>query len=140
MAPAGLVRMLAVRVLLVLAVRIRVVLRTRGAAGGGPVRTLVGVLTQRGEPLPSAAELTELVGGQLQGLPVRAQDREVDRRVGRGRLLGEEEQLLGHRGRLMRGRAVQGRPVRSRAVRTRVATSTTAVTGARLAARTRSAE
>ncbi|MFG2864903.1 hypothetical protein [Streptomyces sioyaensis] len=103
--------MLAVRVLLVLAVRIGGVLRTRCTAGGGPVRTLVGVLPQHGEPVPSATELTELVGAQLQGLQVRAQDREVDRRVGvgRGPLLGEEEQLLGPRGRLVRGRARGGR-------------------------------
>ncbi|WOT40758.1 hypothetical protein [Streptomyces coeruleorubidus] len=50
------------------------------------------------------------VGGQLQGLQVGAQGREVERRAGRrGRLfLGEEEQLLVRRGRLVRGRAVQG--------------------------------
>ncbi|MEU1940596.1 hypothetical protein ACH49O_40810 [Streptomyces coeruleorubidus] len=43
----------------------------------------------------------DLVGGQLQGLQVSAQGREVDRRAGRrGRLLlGEEEQLLVRRGR-----------------------------------------
>ncbi|MDQ1022248.1 hypothetical protein [Streptomyces afghaniensis] len=50
------------------------------------------------------------VGGQLQTLRVGAQGCEVDRQAGRrGRLLlGEEEQPLVRRGRLVRGRAVQG--------------------------------
>ncbi|MFJ8363866.1 hypothetical protein [Streptomyces sp. NPDC093984] len=42
------------------------------------MRTLFGVLAQRGEPLPSAREAAELVGGQLQGLQVSAQRGDVD--------------------------------------------------------------
>ncbi|MGW9048434.1 hypothetical protein ACWGQL_38835 [Streptomyces lydicus] len=78
-------RMLAVRTLLVLAVRIGSSLRTRCTAGGCLVRTPVGVLAQRGKSLPGATEVAELFGGELQGLQVGAQSREADYRAGRRR-------------------------------------------------------
>ncbi|MEU1519020.1 hypothetical protein ABZ490_43975 [Streptomyces sp. NPDC005811] len=54
-------------------------LRTQCTASGGLVRTLIGDLAQRGEPLPGATEAAELVGGQLQGLQVGAQRGDIGR-------------------------------------------------------------
>ncbi|MFH9009718.1 hypothetical protein ACH4E5_41750 [Streptomyces afghaniensis] len=59
--------------------------------------------------MPGAAEVADLVSGQIKGLQVGAQGHDDDRRAGgRGQLLlDKEEQLLGWRRRLVRGRAVQ---------------------------------
>lgn len=75
-APAGLVRALAVGELLGLAVRIANGLRIRCVAGGGPERPLGEGVTPFGEMLPGLAELVELFGGQLQRFQVGAQYRE----------------------------------------------------------------
>ncbi|MGW0840091.1 hypothetical protein ACWD26_07990 [Streptomyces sp. NPDC002787] len=79
--------------------------------------------------LSGAAEVADLFSGQIKGLQVGAQGHDDDRRAGRrGQLLlGEEEQLLGWRSRLVRGRAVQRRPVR-RAVRSRAVSTRAAMT------------
>lgn len=107
-ASAGLVWL--VRTLLVLWVRSRCAwcaVSVLVCIGAHPVAHLIG---ESGDSLPRPRQLAQLVGGQLQGLKVGAQRDDVHG-VGLHShgmlLLVEEEQLLGHRGLLVRGDIVR---------------------------------